>query len=219
MEQRVELSRELFVILRLAKHRGWIHFLTGDEPWFWLTIDYEQQWLLPGAERPARPGKMINDPKAMIVLFWSPLGFPVIQALPPKVTFTSEFFVDPILPHTIAAKQAGDPGRRLVLHMDNASPHSARLIARSLEENGITTNPHLAFSPNFALSYFFLFYAPKGQLSGCVFESPEKSLRRDVRSRVPSRRRHLREYFSNGKKDCSDASISMVPISTKIYDA
>jgi hypothetical protein len=29
----------------------------------------------------------------------------------------------------------------------------------------------------------------------------------------------LREYFSNGKKDCSDASISMVPISTKIYDA
>jgi hypothetical protein len=59
----------------------------------------------------------------------------VIQALPSKVTFTSEFFVDAILPHTIAAKPAGDHGRRLVLHMDNASPHCARLIARNLEEN------------------------------------------------------------------------------------
>jgi hypothetical protein len=43
MEQWVELSRELLVRLKSAKHRGWTHFLTGDELWFWLTINYEQQ--------------------------------------------------------------------------------------------------------------------------------------------------------------------------------
>jgi hypothetical protein len=78
MEQRVKLSRELLVTLRSAKHRGWIHFLTGDGSWFWLTIDYEEQWLLPSAERPTRPRKMISSPKVMTIIFWSPLGFPVI---------------------------------------------------------------------------------------------------------------------------------------------
>jgi hypothetical protein len=65
----------------------------------------------------------------MIIFFWLPLGFPVTQTLLPKLTFTSTFFVDTILPHIIAAKSANDPGRRLVLHMDNSFPHRARLIA------------------------------------------------------------------------------------------
>jgi hypothetical protein len=56
--------------------------------------------------------KMISSPKARIIIFWSPLGFIVIQALPPKVTFTSELLIDAILPHIVAAKPAGDPGRR-----------------------------------------------------------------------------------------------------------
>jgi hypothetical protein len=51
------------------------------------------------------------------------------------VTFTSEIFIDAILQHIVAAKPAGDPGQRLVLHMDNASPHRARLTARNLEQN------------------------------------------------------------------------------------
>jgi hypothetical protein len=116
MKQRVEFSRELLVMLGSAKHRGWTHFLTGDEWRFWLTIDYEQQWLPPGAERPTRLRKTISSPKTMIIIFWSPLGFPVIQALPRKVTFTSKFFVDAILPYIVAAKPAGDSGRRMVLH-------------------------------------------------------------------------------------------------------
>jgi hypothetical protein len=53
---------------------------------------------------------MIGSPKAMIIIFWSPLGFPVIQAAPPKVAFRSEFFVDTILPHVVITKPAGDPG-------------------------------------------------------------------------------------------------------------
>jgi hypothetical protein len=59
----------LLVTLRSAKHRGWVHFLTGAEWWFWLTINYEQQWLPPGAERPTRPRKIISSPKAMVIIF------------------------------------------------------------------------------------------------------------------------------------------------------
>jgi hypothetical protein len=99
---------------------------------------------------------MIGSPKAMIIIFWSPLGFPVIQALPSKVTFTSEFFVDAILPHTVAAKPASDPFRRLVLHMEGPSWHRARLTARKLQENQITASLHPAFSPDLAFSEFSL---------------------------------------------------------------
>jgi hypothetical protein len=174
MEQRVELSRELVVTLRSAMPHAWTHFLTGDELWFWLTIDYKQQWLLVGTEKLIRPGKMINFPKAIIIILWSPLGFPVIQDLPPKVTFTSEFFVDAILSHIVAAKPADDPGRRLSLHMDNASPHHARLTARNLDENRITASPRPAFSPHFAPSDLFVFGALTGKLSGGIFESPDE---------------------------------------------
>jgi hypothetical protein len=107
----------------------------------------------------------------MIIIFWPPLGFLVREALPPKVTFTSKFFVDAILPYIIAAKPAADPGRQLVLDMDNASPRRARLIARNLEENRITASPRPAVWPDLAPSDFFLFGALKSQLSGCAFES------------------------------------------------
>jgi hypothetical protein len=98
-----------------------------------------------------------------------------------------EFFVDAILPDIIAADPAGDPGRRLVLHMDNAPPHRARFTARNLEENRITASPHMAFSQEPALSDFFLIGALKGQLSGRMFESPDELVEaiREIASAIP----------------------------------
>jgi hypothetical protein len=40
--ERIEYSIDLKRMLKLAKHRGWRYFLTGDESWFYLTIDHEQ---------------------------------------------------------------------------------------------------------------------------------------------------------------------------------
>jgi hypothetical protein len=68
---------------------------------------------------------------------WSPRVFPVIQAPPPKVRFISEFFVDAILPHIVATKQAGGHHRRLILHMDNASPDRARLTDFSTNRSAL----------------------------------------------------------------------------------
>jgi hypothetical protein len=52
---------------------------------------------------------MINSPNAMIVMFWSPVGFLVISTLPRKITSASKFFIDNILPDIVAAKPACDP--------------------------------------------------------------------------------------------------------------
>jgi hypothetical protein len=135
------------------------------------------------------------------------------------VIFTSKSFVDTILSHIVAAKPVGDPGRRLVLHMDKDFPYRARLTARNLEENRITVSPHPTFSLDLGPSDFFLFGALKGQLSGLIFESRDELVeaKGEIASDIP--RQHLRQYFSNGKKDCSDVSTSMVPMSTKVYDS
>jgi hypothetical protein len=130
---------------------------------------------------------MISCPKTMIVIFWSPLGLPVIQALLPKVTFTLEFFVDANLPHIVVAKRAGNPGRRLVLHTDNASPHRVRLTGGNLEENRITVSFHPAFPPDLVPSDFFLFGALKGPPDGGIFGSPDELVEAHMRLRVPPR--------------------------------
>jgi histone-lysine N-methyltransferase SETMAR len=130
---------------------------------------------------------MINSLKTMIIIFWPFLSFPVIQDLPPKVTFISEFFTDAILPHVVAAKPADDADRRLALHMDKASSHRARSTARDLEENRITASPHPAFSPDLEPCDFFLFGALKRQLSGRIFESPNALVQaiRNIASAIP----------------------------------
>jgi hypothetical protein len=124
MGRRVGLSKRLPVTVRSMRHRGWTHLLTCDESWLWRTIDYEQQWLSVSAERPDRPRRVITSPKAMIILFWSPLRFPAIQTLPQKLPFTAEFLVDGMLPSVIVAKPSCDRRQRLFLHKNKASPHS-----------------------------------------------------------------------------------------------
>jgi hypothetical protein len=52
-----------------------------------------------------------QPPKAIIIVFWLPLDFPVIQIWPPKMTFTTKFFVNNTLPDIVAAKPACDPYR------------------------------------------------------------------------------------------------------------
>jgi hypothetical protein len=71
--------------------------------------------------------------------------------------------------------------------MDNASPHCARLTTRNLEGNRITASPRPAFSLDLAVPDFFLFGALKGQLTGCMFESPDKVAEaiREIASSIP----------------------------------
>jgi hypothetical protein len=119
----------------------------------------------------------------------------VIQALPPKVIFTAEFFVENILPEIVPAKPASDTHRRLVLHMDNASPHRALSTSQNLEENGIVASPHPDFSPDLAPSDFFLSGALKGQLAGWTFASADELVEaiHEITSAIP--RAQLEKVF------------------------
>jgi hypothetical protein len=65
----------------------------------------------------------------MITIFWSPFGFPVIDALPAGENFTGQYLCDNIVPQ-IAEQRPSDAqqnrGRKFVVHMDNATPHKPK---------------------------------------------------------------------------------------------
>jgi hypothetical protein len=112
-----------------AEHQRWRYLLTGDESWFYFSIDHENIWLQDGVQIPTRPKKTISSAKRMLTVFWSSLGFSVIQSLPKGVPFTGENFCSTII-REIQEKRPGDRAedgrRKLMLHFDNASVHTAR---------------------------------------------------------------------------------------------
>jgi hypothetical protein len=51
---RVESVIELEKVLCSAKHYGWRSILTGDESWFYFTINPDHAWVPEGAVTPTR---------------------------------------------------------------------------------------------------------------------------------------------------------------------
>jgi hypothetical protein len=111
--------------------------LTGDESWFYLTIDHEQIWTRSEAPPPTIPKKMIRSPKRMVTIFWSPLGFRVIRVLPKGVHFDAKYFQDNILSEIDRTRPTGseeDDRRNLILHFDNATLYTAACIREYCRE-------------------------------------------------------------------------------------
>jgi histone-lysine N-methyltransferase SETMAR len=170
---RVDMAIQLKKSIETAKHQGWRFFLTGDESWFYFTTDYEHMWTPEGATLPTRVRRTVASAKRMLTVFWSPLGFPVIKALPKGMRFNAEYFCSVILREIDANRpshSAVDRGRNLVLHFDNATVHTARCTQEFMRENRMRRAPHPPFSPDLAPSDFYLFGKVKTALRGQIFE-------------------------------------------------
>jgi histone-lysine N-methyltransferase SETMAR len=128
---------------------------------------------------PTRARHIISTPKVLIAIFWSPLGFPVIDALPTGEKFTALYFCDNIVPQ-IGEQRSSDArqktGRKLVVHMDNATPHRAKLTKSRLKPLRLREAYHPPYSPDLAPSDFYLSGKQKGQMTASEFESPEHLL-------------------------------------------
>jgi hypothetical protein len=99
---------------------------------------------------------------------WNPLGFPVILAPPKGCTFNTQYYRDNILA-ALTQFQPEDDGRKLVVHADDARAHTAQEHRIFCEENGLRLAPYPPYSPDLAISDFFLFGYVKERLKGMVF--------------------------------------------------
>jgi hypothetical protein len=106
---------------------------------------------------------------------WNVLGFHLVEALPNGRHCNAEYYRDNILTELIRLRpQAGE--RNLVIHADNANPHTAQRCHTFCAENGLRLAIHPPYSPDFGPSDFFLFDYVKDCLPGIVFASHEELL-------------------------------------------
>jgi hypothetical protein len=56
-EQHVQSGKTLLKTIAAPPRDAWSHFITGDESWFYLSIDYSNIWLQEREERPIREKK------------------------------------------------------------------------------------------------------------------------------------------------------------------
>ena len=78
-----------------------------------------------------------------------------------------------------------DGQNKMILHMDNARPHTAHLTRLKLQMLGIETLPHAPYSPDISPCDFWLFKIVKNSMKGCVWSS-DNELIAGARSAVNS---------------------------------
>jgi histone-lysine N-methyltransferase SETMAR len=114
---------------------------------------------------------MVQSEKVMLTIVWNPSGLHVIDVLPKGTKFNAGHNVSNVLsPLAIWRRtQMRRSTRKLIVHADNARPHTATIISSFMEQNGMERTIHPAYSPDLAPSDFYLFGDVKQMLVGCEF--------------------------------------------------
>jgi histone-lysine N-methyltransferase SETMAR len=141
-------------------------------------MDYEFVWLPRDEKVPERERYTIQSKKFMLTIVSNPCGFHVIKVLEKGRKFNAGYYVAEICEllsqwHSIEA--AGNE-RKLLVHADNARPHTAKLSTQYFNENRMKWAPHPPYSPDLAPSDFYLFRYVRRCLTGLSFEDPDQLL-------------------------------------------
>jgi hypothetical protein len=134
-------------LLDSVQHQGWKYFVTLDKAWFYFPNQHEQIWLPDQEDPPTIQRQTISSPKTMLTVMWNPHGFHGVSLLPKGQKWTSQYYIDHILPEICALRDARDR-RKLVIHANNARPHVARRVKQYLEDNNLKSAPHPPYSPD-----------------------------------------------------------------------
>jgi histone-lysine N-methyltransferase SETMAR len=118
---------------------------------------------------------MIGDRKMMVIIIWNPQGFQAVDALLKGQKFNAYYYIDRILQPLLESRSTWR-GPDLIIHADNARPHTAQKIFKFCREKRLEMAPHLPYSPDLAPSDFFLFGHVKHVLDGAEFPSEETLL-------------------------------------------
>jgi hypothetical protein len=83
----------------------------------------------------------------MLTVVWNSHGFHLVFLLPKGRKWTSQYYIDRILPEICVLRDARDR-RKLVIHADNARLHVAKRVKQHLEDSNLKSAPHPPYSPD-----------------------------------------------------------------------
>jgi hypothetical protein len=104
----------------------WHDVMALDESWFDCSTDHESIWLPPGEKAPERLRLIFQSQKWMVTIVGNPRGFYLIRVLPNGCKFKSSYHRRETLGPLSRQRreQACGAGRQLIVHADNARPHT-----------------------------------------------------------------------------------------------
>jgi hypothetical protein len=136
-------------------------------------------WIPDGEEVPTRPRRMIASRKQLPAVFWSPMGFSPVEILPKMIHFDSQHLCSKFLSaigQNRPPETPEDRRRRMVVHFDDAIPHTANWTIDYLRAYRLIWTPHPAFSSDLEPSNFYMFSKLKMALMGAVFANDDELL-------------------------------------------
>ena len=173
--QRVSIASSL---LACNNSERFLHrIITGDEKWvFYVNIRRTKQWTTRG-QTPlptAKPG--LHPKKIMLSIWWDMSGVVYWELLEPNTTITADLYsnqLDRLKEALVKSRPSLVNRKGVILHHDNAKPHTARLTQQKIKELGWEVLPHPPYSPDIAPSDYHLFLSLSNHLMGKEYQNIE----------------------------------------------
>ncbi|CAH1971392.1 unnamed protein product [Acanthoscelides obtectus] len=116
-------------------------------------------WVFQGEEKPTKvPGHIATN------------------SLNEQRTVTADWYTTIFLQKVITELRKINPERRIILHQDNASSHTAQKTRQYLTEENVKLLDDPPYSPDLSPNDFFTFPKIKNRLRGQRFQSPEEAV-------------------------------------------
>ena len=114
---------------------------------------------------------LISAGKVITIVFWDAKGIIMLDLLPKRNTITGVYYANLLdqLRTAIREKRRSKLSKGVLLQQDNARVHTCKVAIDAVERNGYGFISHPPYSPNLALSDFFLFPNLKTDIRGCHF--------------------------------------------------
>ncbi|CAH1963210.1 unnamed protein product [Acanthoscelides obtectus] len=125
-------------------------------------------WVFQGEEKPTKVIRSRSVSKKMQHIATIPLN--------EQRTVTADWYTTICLPKVITELRKINPGRRIILHQDNASSQTAQKTIQYLTEENVELLDHPPYSPDLSPNDFFPFPIIKNRLRGQRFQSPEEAV-------------------------------------------
>jgi histone-lysine N-methyltransferase SETMAR len=114
----------------------------------------------------------------MLTIVWNPRGFHLIKVLEKGRKFNAGYYIAEILEPLSQwrSMEAASNERKMLMHADNAHPHTAKLSTQYFNESRMKSVPHRPYSSDLAPSYFYIFGYVKRCLIGLSPENADQLL-------------------------------------------
>lgn len=174
MKARVKISQENLKMWRNGGQNLIDRITTEDEVYVYYYDNPAKGeakiWVFEGDTPPKVVKRDRTIGKVLYAVFFNTRGLVACVKLEGQKSVTANWFTTICLPKVFSK---GTGGRQL-LHMDNASSHTAKITSDYMCSNNIEKVPHPPYSPDLAMADFWLFSGLKRNLRGRTFGSEEE---------------------------------------------